>query len=204
MAQTGSGKTLTSYKVARNLSKDLKSFDKSIFIVDRVDLDQQTTSSFQAYAANDTVEIDETDNVKHLIQRLKSKDTSVIVTTIQKLNYVISRYIDKGADTAKRHDKETAKEEEKREREGQKLRQLKSPLLLMNAIGRYRRRKSESWRAFLSAPFGTVLQAPLFLRKMHEQLRGIWHGRRNSFMAPACISIPSKKLFMIRRYWASK
>lgn len=158
---TGSGKTLTSYKVARNLSKDLKSFDKSIFIVDRVDLDQQTTSSFQAYAANDTVEIDETDNVKHLIQRLKSKDTSVIVTTIQKLNYVISRYIDKGADTAKRHDKEAPKEEEKREREGQKLRQLKIAFVVdecHRAVSPEKKRELESffvrslWYGFTGTP----------------------------------------------------
>src|SRR5699024_10690045 len=37
---TGSGKTLTSYKVARNLLQ-LPSIQKTIFIVDRVDLDQQ-------------------------------------------------------------------------------------------------------------------------------------------------------------------
>ena len=46
---TGSGKTLTSYKVARNLLQ-IPSLDKTIFIVDRIDLDQQTTSSFISYA----------------------------------------------------------------------------------------------------------------------------------------------------------
>lgn len=42
---TGSGKTLTSYKVARNLLQ-IPSISKTIFVVDRRDLDQQTTNSF--------------------------------------------------------------------------------------------------------------------------------------------------------------
>ncbi|WP_148776329.1 DEAD/DEAH box helicase family protein, partial [Enterococcus faecium] len=68
---TGSGKTLTSYKAARNLLH-IPSLDKTIFIVDRVDLDQQTTSSFASYAENDVIQIDETDNVKDLIKKLLS------------------------------------------------------------------------------------------------------------------------------------
>lgn len=64
---TGSGKTLTSYKVARNLLQ-ISSIDKTIFIVDRVDLDQQTTTSFTSYAENDVIDIDETKNVSELIK----------------------------------------------------------------------------------------------------------------------------------------
>ncbi|MFK5268481.1 type I restriction endonuclease subunit R [Lacticaseibacillus paracasei] len=91
---TGSGKTLTAYKVARNLLQ-IPSIDKTIFIVDRVDLDQQTTSSFMAYAENDTIDIDETEHVRDLIKKLKSTDRTVIVTTIQKLNFVMRRFADK-------------------------------------------------------------------------------------------------------------
>lgn len=86
---TGSGKTLTSYKASRNLYQ-IPRIDKTIFIVDRVDLDQQTTSSFLAYAANDTVDIEATDNVKNLKSHLLSDDRSVVVTTVQKLNYLIN------------------------------------------------------------------------------------------------------------------
>ncbi|MDU7650705.1 MAG: type I restriction endonuclease subunit R [Anaerococcus vaginalis] len=86
---TGSGKTLTSYKASRNLYQ-IPRIDKTIFIVDRVDLDQQTTSSFLAYAANDTVDIESTDNVKNLKSHLLSDDRSVVVTTVQKLNYMIN------------------------------------------------------------------------------------------------------------------
>lgn len=87
---TGSGKTLTSYKVARNLLQ-IPSIQKTIFIVDRVDLDQQTTASFTSYAENDVIEIDETNNVNDLIKKLLSDERRVIVTTIQKLNHVMKR-----------------------------------------------------------------------------------------------------------------
>lgn len=87
---TGSGKTLTSYKVACNLLQ-IPAIDKTIFIVDRVDLDQQTTSSFTSYAEFDPISIDETDNVKDLIKRLSSDDRTVVVTTIQKLNHLMKR-----------------------------------------------------------------------------------------------------------------
>ena len=86
---TGSGKTLTSYKASRNLYQ-IPRIEKTIFIVDRVDLDQQTTSSFLAYAANDTVDIESTDNVKNLKSHLLSDDRSVVVTTVQKINYMIN------------------------------------------------------------------------------------------------------------------
>ncbi|QWG37430.1 type I restriction endonuclease subunit R [Bacillus mycoides] len=88
---TGSGKTLTSYKVARNLLQ-IPSLQKTIFIVDRVDLDQQTTGSFESYAEHDVIEIDETDNVNDLIKKLLSDDRTVVVTTIQKLNHVMKRF----------------------------------------------------------------------------------------------------------------
>ena len=58
---TGSGKTLTSYKATRNLLMDIPSLDKTIFLIDRKDLDTQTTQAFQAYANNDLIDVDETD-----------------------------------------------------------------------------------------------------------------------------------------------
>lgn len=99
---TGSGKTLTSYKVARNLLQ-IPSLQKTIFIVDRVDLDQQTTSSFTSYAENDVIDIDETENVNDLIRKLLSDDRTVIVTTIQKLNHLMKRFY--GKEDTKRHQK---------------------------------------------------------------------------------------------------
>lgn len=93
---TGSGKTLTSYKAKRNLLMDIPSIDKTIFLIDRKDLDTQTTMAFQAYANNDLVDVDETDNVNDLKKKLKSADRQVIVTTIQKMQILISKRLQEG------------------------------------------------------------------------------------------------------------
>lgn len=93
---TGSGKTLTSYKVTRNLLMDIPAIDKAIFLIDRKDLDTQTTMAFQAYANNDLIDVDETDNVFDLKKKLKSDDRQVIVTTIQKLQRLITRKLQEG------------------------------------------------------------------------------------------------------------
>lgn len=93
---TGSGKTLTSYKATRNLLMDIPAIDKAIFLIDRKDLDAQTTMAFQAYANNDLIEVDETENVDDLKKKLKSDDRQVIVTTIQKLQRLITRRLREG------------------------------------------------------------------------------------------------------------
>lgn len=87
---TGSGKTLTSYKATRNLLMDIPALDKAIFLIDRKDLDTQTTMAFQAYANKDLIDVDETENVNDLKKKLKSDDRQVIVTTIQKLHRLIT------------------------------------------------------------------------------------------------------------------
>ena len=93
---TGSGKTLTSYKATRNLLMDIPAIDKAIFLIDRKDLDTQITMAFQAYANNDLIDVDETDNVFDLKKKLKSDDRQVIVTTIQKLQRLITRKLQEG------------------------------------------------------------------------------------------------------------
>ncbi len=87
---TGSGKTLTSYKVARNLLQ-IPSIDKSIFVVDRKDLNLQTSEAFLSYAENDVIDVNDSENVNDLMQKLLSPDRVLIVTTIQKLNILIKR-----------------------------------------------------------------------------------------------------------------
>ena len=88
---TGSGKTLTSYKATRNLLMDIPSLDKTIFLIDRKDLDTQTSSAFQAYANNDVIAVDKPDNVNDLKKKLKSGDRKVIVTTIQKMQILVTK-----------------------------------------------------------------------------------------------------------------
>lgn len=75
---------------------DIPAIDKAIFLIDRKDLDTQTTMAFQAYANNDLIDVDETDNVSDLKKKLKSDDRQVIVTTIQKLQRLITKRLVEG------------------------------------------------------------------------------------------------------------
>ncbi|WP_299700198.1 type I restriction endonuclease subunit R [uncultured Pontibacter sp.] len=81
---TGSGKTLTSFK-ASQLLMQLPKVHKVVFVVDRKDLDYQTTKEFNSFSAGS---IDGTDDTWALVNQL-SGDTKLIVTTIQKLNNAI-------------------------------------------------------------------------------------------------------------------
>lgn len=89
---TGSGKTLTSFKTAQILTNH-PSVHKVVFVVDRKDLDYQTTKEFNAFSKGS---IDGTTNTSMLVEQL-SGDNKLIVTTIQKLNTAISklRYLTK-------------------------------------------------------------------------------------------------------------
>ncbi|MBP2622639.1 type I restriction endonuclease subunit R, EcoR124 family [Streptococcus oricebi] len=150
---TGSGKTLTSYKVAKNLLQ-IPSIQKTIFVVDRKDLDQQTTSSFSSYAENDTFDIDETDNTHELIQRLKGDDKRVIVTTIQKINTMLRKF-----------------EEGKYQREAAKIKQLN----LAFVVDECHRAVTPQAKRKLSAFFGKALWygftgTPIFGENRRKQL----------------------------------
>lgn len=83
---TGSGKTLTSFKAAQILT-NLPKVDKVVFVVDRKDLDYQTTKEFNAFSKGS---IDGTNNTNTLVKQMVA-DNKLIVTTIQKLNSAISK-----------------------------------------------------------------------------------------------------------------
>lgn len=93
---TGSGKTLTSFKASQILM-NLPEVHKVVFVVDRKDLDYQTTKEFNSFQDGC---IDGTDNTSNLVKQFigtykdkkgEHKDTDLIVTTIQKLNTAISK-----------------------------------------------------------------------------------------------------------------
>ena len=93
---TGSGKTLTSFKAAQILFK-LPHVRKVVFVVDRKDLDFQTTKEFNSFSEGS---VDGTDNTKILVDQFlgrhkdkkgQSVQTDLIITTIQKLNTAISK-----------------------------------------------------------------------------------------------------------------
>jgi type I restriction enzyme R subunit len=83
---TGSGKTLTSFKTAQILT-NIPEVYKVVFVVDRKDLDYQTTKEFNSFSKGS---IDGTSNTNALVKQM-ADDTKLIVTTIQKLNTAISK-----------------------------------------------------------------------------------------------------------------
>lgn len=87
---TGSGKTLTSFKASQILTH-LPHIEKVVFVVDRKDLDYQTTREFNSFSNGS---IDGTANTKKLVEQFNDLNTKLIVTTIQKLDVAIkkSRY----------------------------------------------------------------------------------------------------------------
>ncbi|MEK7665871.1 MAG: type I restriction endonuclease subunit R [Patescibacteria group bacterium] len=84
---TGSGKTLTSYKASQILSR-LPEVKKVLFVVDRKDLDIQTTKEFNSFSDGS---VDGTNNTSALVRQLQDPKQVLIVTTIQKLDRAISR-----------------------------------------------------------------------------------------------------------------
>lgn len=88
---TGSGKTITSYKASCNMLYDIPNLDKTLFLIDRRDLDDKTNRDFKAYASNETIALSGTENVADLLKKLKSSKREMIVTTIQKLQALIRK-----------------------------------------------------------------------------------------------------------------
>lgn len=78
---TGSGKTLTSYKLA-SLLRDDKRIDKVFFLIDRKDLDDQTVDEYNSFEPGC---VDNTSDTKTLVKSLTDSTKTLIVTTIQKM-----------------------------------------------------------------------------------------------------------------------
>ncbi|NYB26461.1 MAG: type I restriction endonuclease subunit R [Methanobacteriaceae archaeon] len=84
---TGSGKTLTSFKVSQLLAEE-ENIDKIIFVVDRKDLDYQTTTEFNKFSEES---VDGTDFTHILVKQLLSPN-KLIITTIQKMTRAVDRH----------------------------------------------------------------------------------------------------------------
>lgn len=85
---TGSGKTMTSFKSAQLIANS-KDADKVIFLMDRVELGTQSLYEYRAFA-EETDDIQSTEDTRVLIDKLKSNDPSntLIVTSIQKMSRI--------------------------------------------------------------------------------------------------------------------
>ncbi|AWD33322.1 Type I restriction enzyme R protein [Candidatus Fokinia solitaria] len=85
---TGSGKTITSFKVAK-LASEIDGIDKVLFVVDRKDLDYQTTEEYNNIEKD---AVNQTSNTKSLERHLStSYEKKIIITTLQKLRIFISK-----------------------------------------------------------------------------------------------------------------
>lgn len=91
---TGSGKTITSFKTALFLSTRA-GFDKIVFMVDRRELDANTSKRFKAYAAYESVDVDDTASTYELKKQLKGAKRGIVVTTTFKLNSLVKELSEK-------------------------------------------------------------------------------------------------------------
>lgn len=78
---TGSGKTLTSYKLA-SLLRDTEAIDKVVFLIDRKDLDDQTVDEYNSFEPGC---VDATDDTRALVADMRDTSKTLIITTIQKM-----------------------------------------------------------------------------------------------------------------------
>lgn len=83
---TGSGKTVTSWKCVQ-MMQELPGVAKVIFLVDRRDLDSQTTAEFKSIDSN--LDIEDTPSTNKLLKAFASKKS--IITTVQKMSIAIKK-----------------------------------------------------------------------------------------------------------------
>lgn len=85
---TGSGKTMTSFKAAQLIANSGDA-DKIVFLLDRIELGNQSLINYRNFA-DTSIEIQETEDTIELINKLKSTslDDTLIVTSIQKMSRV--------------------------------------------------------------------------------------------------------------------
>lgn len=92
---TGCGKTFTSYKSGQ-LIIDMNYADKVVFVVDRVELSDQSYDEYNSFA-RDGEPVVKSSSTYDLFKLLKDKNTKLIITSIQKLsrlNEQKSKYVD--------------------------------------------------------------------------------------------------------------
>ena len=83
----GSGKTLTSYRLA-SLLRDNPQIDRVFFLIDRKDLDDQTVDEYNTFEEGC---VDNTESTEALVRDLKNSERKLIITTIQKMANAIKK-----------------------------------------------------------------------------------------------------------------
>lgn len=93
---TGSGKTMTSFKSAQLIAQS-KDADKVIFLMDRIELGDQTVREFSGFSDFEKKDL-ETTSTSVLVTKLKNTDpvNDLIVTSIQKMSNIYEAVNDEG------------------------------------------------------------------------------------------------------------
>lgn len=84
---TGSGKTLTSFKLSQLLAKR-EDVDKVVFVVDRKDLDTQTNEEFNKFSKDCVTAIKHT---REIVKALTTSESKLYVTSINKLSNAVTK-----------------------------------------------------------------------------------------------------------------
>ena len=96
---TGSGKTMTSFKSAQLIAQS-KDADKVIFLMDRIELGNQSLEYYNNYAG-DGEKVQATENTHILVTKLKSTTPTdtLIISSIQKMSNIFEAVNDEGIAT---------------------------------------------------------------------------------------------------------
>lgn len=86
---TGSGKTLTAYKIATLLQRDAN--NQVIFMSDRKELDNQSGKNFSTFSQNSDDTVFETTYTDELIKVLKGSKPGIVTTTINKMKNAVEK-----------------------------------------------------------------------------------------------------------------
>ena len=140
--------------------------------------------AFQAYANNDLVDVDETDNVNDLKKKLKSDDRQVIVTTIQKMQILISKRLQEGTS------------------EYNKIKNLKIAFVVDECHRAVTPKTKRELERFFGRSLWYGLQELRDLRRIHIRRWVICHVQQKNCMEKDFTNIQFKMQFMIMLYLA--
>lgn len=187
---TGSGKTLTSFVSTKLLARK-SGVDRTIMLIDRKDLDSQTTSEFTKFASEFNTGISSgnaksnslivgTGSAKELSDTLLSDENSntVIITTRQKLDAAL-RF-------AKRQEEKNGT---------QRFNKLMGQHIVFVVDECHRALSAEGMKEiknFFQIQLGLDLQERQFLRKIKNKQKESWHGQRMISMEKSYTRIQSR------------
>ena len=128
------------------------------------------------------LDVDETDNVNDLKKKLKSEDRQVIVTTIQKLQILITKRLKEGTP------------------EYTKMKNLRIAFVVDECHRAVTPGTKRTIERFLEDHYGMDLQEHQDLQRIHIHKKEIYRVQQKSYMENVCINIRFKMQFMMVQF----